>query len=230
MTAEEFKNQFDVLYDIATLSAPGVTEYEKSVFLSTAQLKILDAHYLKMENSPLMPDLISNLIRHVSLTNIKDTSLIKNINKKSRYGIKSYLFKRPTNIYQIAYEQLNTSADIIEITEIGYSKVGKTLSNPFRADISSRAWRIIGQERSDSEYIEILYKGDIIDYIIRYVENPKPIITETLTDGFTIDGETGISNGSLNEISHDEILALAVELATTAYQENTLQNQVGINQ
>lgn len=37
MTAQEFSNEFDVLYNSITNSnAPGVTEYEKSVFLTRA--------------------------------------------------------------------------------------------------------------------------------------------------------------------------------------------------
>ena len=42
MTTQEFSNEFDVLYNnIMSNQAPGLDEYEKSVFLTKAQLEIL---------------------------------------------------------------------------------------------------------------------------------------------------------------------------------------------
>lgn len=45
MTAEEFSNRFDVLYNnIMSDQAPGLDNYEKSVFLNKAQLEVLKNH------------------------------------------------------------------------------------------------------------------------------------------------------------------------------------------
>lgn len=42
MTTQEFSNEFDVLYNnIMSNQAPGLDEYEKSVFLTKAQSEIL---------------------------------------------------------------------------------------------------------------------------------------------------------------------------------------------
>ena len=42
MTTSEFSNEFDVLYNnIASNAAPGINEYEKSVFLTRAQSEIV---------------------------------------------------------------------------------------------------------------------------------------------------------------------------------------------
>ena len=47
MTTTEFSNEFDILYDnVASKSAPGLDLYEKSVFLTKAQLEIVKNHYL----------------------------------------------------------------------------------------------------------------------------------------------------------------------------------------
>ncbi len=41
MTNKEFSNEFDVLYDsISSMDAPGLDDYEKSVFLNKAQLEL----------------------------------------------------------------------------------------------------------------------------------------------------------------------------------------------
>lgn len=46
MTAEEFSDQFDVLYNnITSNQAPGLTEYEKSVFLTKAQNEIVKNYF-----------------------------------------------------------------------------------------------------------------------------------------------------------------------------------------
>ena len=42
MTTNEFNNEFDILYNnIASNAAPGIDKYEKSVYLTKAQLEIV---------------------------------------------------------------------------------------------------------------------------------------------------------------------------------------------
>ena len=46
MTNYEFSNEFDILYNnISSNQAPGLDEYEKSVFLTKAQEEILKNHF-----------------------------------------------------------------------------------------------------------------------------------------------------------------------------------------
>ena len=46
MTNEEFSNEFDVLYNsITSNQAPGLDEYEKSVFLTKAQDEIVKSYF-----------------------------------------------------------------------------------------------------------------------------------------------------------------------------------------
>lgn len=46
MTTSEFSNEFDILYNnISSNAAPGVTEYEKSVFLTMAQEELVKEIY-----------------------------------------------------------------------------------------------------------------------------------------------------------------------------------------
>ena len=46
MTTQEFSNEFDVLYNnIMSNQAPGLDEYEKSVFLTKAQSEILKNYF-----------------------------------------------------------------------------------------------------------------------------------------------------------------------------------------
>lgn len=52
MTLTEFSNEFDVLYDNASNSAPGLDAYEKSVFLTTAQEEIVLSYFSPKQNKP----------------------------------------------------------------------------------------------------------------------------------------------------------------------------------
>lgn len=46
MTTTEFSNEFDILYNnITSNQAPGLDEYEKSVFLTRAQEDILKGYF-----------------------------------------------------------------------------------------------------------------------------------------------------------------------------------------
>ena len=46
MTTQEFSNEFDVLYNnIMSNAAPGLDEYEKSVFLTKAQNEVLKNYF-----------------------------------------------------------------------------------------------------------------------------------------------------------------------------------------
>jgi len=51
LTITEFSNEFDILYNnIASNQAPGIDEYEKSVFLTKAQRQIVKAYFEGMLN------------------------------------------------------------------------------------------------------------------------------------------------------------------------------------
>ena len=53
MTNQEFSNEFDVLYNnIMSNQAPGLDEYEKSVFLTKAQDEIVKSYFDPRKNKP----------------------------------------------------------------------------------------------------------------------------------------------------------------------------------
>ena len=50
MTAQEFSSEFDLLYNnISSAQAPGLTEYEKSVFLTKAQDEIIKNYFTNVQ-------------------------------------------------------------------------------------------------------------------------------------------------------------------------------------
>ena len=54
MTNPEFSNEFDVLFNnIMSNQAPGLDEYEKSVFLTKAQDEIVKSYFLPQTNKSM---------------------------------------------------------------------------------------------------------------------------------------------------------------------------------
>ena len=78
MTKEEFSNEFDVLYNNVTSNqAPGLDEYEKSVFLTKAQDEILKAYFSPRTNK-LQEGFDDNERRQIdfsSITTVKDVTI-----------------------------------------------------------------------------------------------------------------------------------------------------------
>ena len=51
MTNQEFRQQFDISYNaIASMSSPGIDDFELSVYLTTAQLEIIKNYYDPLSN------------------------------------------------------------------------------------------------------------------------------------------------------------------------------------
>ena len=51
MTNQEFRNEFDISYNaIASMSAPGIDDYELSLYLTKAQLEIVKNYYVPLSN------------------------------------------------------------------------------------------------------------------------------------------------------------------------------------
>jgi len=68
-----------------------------------------------------------------------------------------------------------------------------------------------------------------IQYKIRYVRKPNPIILVDLTtQGLEIDGENTVMPCELPEGVHHEIVQRAAELATAIYNPQALGSMVGV--
>ena len=70
MTLSEFSNEFDLFYNnIMSNAAPGLTEYEKSVFLTKAQDDIIKA-YFNPKGNKFQEGLDDSLKRQIDFSTI----------------------------------------------------------------------------------------------------------------------------------------------------------------
>lgn len=247
MTTKEFSLGFDVLYDEATKGAPGVSEYEKSVFLTRAQRVVYDDLIERYGKDSEADNLLNKKIHpyiaayDYTIDSLLSTSRTKYDNNTT--SSKSIFFEVPTDLYRFGHEHVETQDDnFIQVSYLPYHKVTKTIQSPFRNSMRRKSYRVnmftVDDNGTDRKLVEILYgfKSDPVRYNIRYFSNIKPIITIDLTSdpnymGFnlSIDGETDITESELHESVHNKILELAVENAMLSYMENNLQNRVQID-
>ena len=123
MTNQEFSNEFDILYNnVMSNQAPGLDEYEKSVFLTKAQDEIVKSYFNPklnkvqegFDNSERRQIDFSMIIKTVKATKItNDSGLIKLYPNEG-----SELYQIPEKIMMFINESLKVRRDSKEFKEI----------------------------------------------------------------------------------------------------------------
>lgn len=229
MTTQEFSNEFDVLYNnIMSNQAPGLDEYEKSVFLTKAQLEILK-NYFNPKGNKYGQGFDENAKRQIdfsTLITVAKPSLYTPTDDYVKFDDRSQLYKMPSDILLVLNETgINTVGEVkrlISIVPINYEEYARLMSKPWKQPLKNQGWRLF-QSTGEVDYISevvIKYNSTLTDYKIRYVRRPKPIILANLADEYSnisIEGLNNITECELDPILHPEILQRAVELAKSAY-------------
>ena len=102
MTCEEFSNEFDILYNnVMSNQAPGLDEYEKSVFLTRAQDDIVKRYFTPKGNKDF-EGFDSSLKRNMDFSSLYRNYIIyaKNIafQKLNKENVKTNFFNKVSNI------------------------------------------------------------------------------------------------------------------------------------
>ena len=236
MTKDEFSNRFDVLYNnITSSAAPGLDEYEKSVFATKAQLE-------KVKNS-LNPkgNKYGEGFDHSAKRQIEFSTLVRKVELKRGNSAE---FCRDAAAFDLLYttevsdgnggmQTVDVEPKILAIvneyldyTDNGntYRLVGVPISNveydtlmsrPYKLPPKAQAWRLF--VNGHFEVISAFKDSSNISYHIRYVKVPDDIdLTVNTTDQCS----------ELPEAVHEEILQRAVELAKAAYVADGNQQQI----
>lgn len=251
MTVSEFSNEFDVLYNnITSNQAPGLDEYEKSVFLTKAQDEIVKSYFDPRLNKP-QEGFDGNEKRQIDFSMIMRT--------KSYTSFDTASFDNKPNTKKVTLDKdimmfINEFADVIRgnntnnkvrltVIPLDYREYSRLMSKPYKRPLQYQAWRLLDNSDGINKAEIIIGPVDELKtYSIRYIKRPRPIIVAPL-DGVTLDGYYGAyDDGSpctdqasadfgleceLDPILHKEILQRAVELAKAAYTGD-LNSQVAL--
>ncbi|MBQ9391946.1 MAG: hypothetical protein IJU02_07125 [Lachnospiraceae bacterium] len=241
MTANELSVKFDMLYNnITSNKAPGLNEYEKSVFLTKAQNEIVKNYFLPQSNSK-RAGFEDNQRRQINFSPlIKITALdIDATVNAPHVHTGSLLYKMTsdnTSISPLVIVDENitvtvgdgTSSRVFDVKVIPISLIehSRLMQKPYKEPVKGQAWRLL----SDSNDLEVVLRsadkpnGATFTYKIAYVEKPTPIVLDSLSNYGTnlqIEGQTTVTlSFPFEESMYDEILQRAVELAKIVWLGN----------
>lgn len=161
MTVTEFSNEFDIYYNnIASNAAPGIDAYEKSVYLSRAQLEIVNNYFNPKgnkynkgfeEDSKRRADLRELIRPYISTVESTELDSTDGLSEDSKF------FRIPNDVYFIIQEkgrvnknQICSTTENNNLTEKVYIKVkpithdefNRQEKNPFKKPDKEVIWRV----------------------------------------------------------------------------------------
>ena len=236
MTNQEFSNQFDVLYNnVMSNQAPGLDEYEKSVFLTKAQNEIV-LSYFNPKGNKYTEGFDGNERRQIDfsmLTRVASETTFGTANYDPRTaGVKSVAM--PEDVLVFVNESLTVTRDTntvyLSVVPISYTEYSRQMSKPFKRPTHYQAWRLINSTDTPAGECDLIAgpNDTITKYTARYIKRPNPIVLVNLDgEGVSIGGVDEETPCELDPILHEDILQRAVELAKAAYTGD-LSSQVGL--
>jgi hypothetical protein len=231
MTTLEFSNEFDIYFNsIATNAAPSIDLYEKSVYLTKAQLEIVK-NYFNPRGNKYQTGFEGSTKRRNDLNELlkgaKSTIVIASTN-----GISddSQFFRIENETFLIVQEQAKVSSSdkcvdgkYIKVVPKTHDEYEEQKDSPFKKPDKSVIWRLdYYSQQGGSKNIELIPAYTVTEYKYRYIKYPEPIVltdlnTEFTGEGLSVDGVSIAQTCKLSKSIHREILDRAVELALSDY-------------
>ncbi len=182
MTTTEFSNEFDVLYNNAMSNqAPGLDEYEKSVFLTKAQDQLVKDYFNNrvdgvgggFDGSQKRQYDFSGLIRVSRLSAIQDYNAYKKIDSRSLV----YLF--PTDYFLSVNEILEDSKYQYSVIPLQYNDYQRLMMKPYAFPVKKAAWRLFTNKQTVSASITNMGTPEPFPYANTYQAGGNPIYIDT---------------------------------------------------
>ena len=223
MTCEEFSLEFDLLYNnIMSNKAPGLSEYEKSLFLTQAQESIvLDIYSGKYGDSFERTEETTSYLNQLLKQRTYDSGEFTEGNK---LATRSVFITLPEDIWfktgEIAYiidDFYKCNVDGLRevmVFPVTQDTLVRTKRSPFRGPNERRILRL----DSGKNQVELISNYEIHSYTVRYLSRPEPIILKELPQGLTIGGKSSPQTCLLNTAIHKAILSKAVLIAKSSWE------------
>lgn len=225
-TVEEWSAEFDMLYNnITSNQAPGLTEYEKSKFLTDAQEAVVVMLYngtarKSFEETEEITNYLSPLVKQAAITNTVEKPHV--VTGTKIFALPSDMLFRTLELCTVNSGDCgDVTANVVPVTQ---DEFWRTIRNPFKGANERRVLRLSFGEYANSvsgnnktDYSELYSTFDIKDYTVRYIKRPEPIILCNLEEGLAIRGKTTPATCKLDEALHLTILAEAVRMAKAVW-------------
>ena len=150
MTNSEFSNEFDVLYqNITSNQAPGLDEYEKSVFLSKAQDEIVKSYFDPKTNKP-QEGFDGSEKRQIdfSMLIVTEKAVESTVQPVQLFPLQhTKVFAVPDKILMFINESLTVTRDgnptYLTVVPLDYKEYNRLMSKPYKRPLKNQAWRIL---------------------------------------------------------------------------------------
>lgn len=158
MTNNEFSNEFDVLYqNITSNQAPGLDEYEKSVFLSKAQDEIVKSYFDPKTNKP-QEGFDGSEKRQIdfSMLIVTEKAIEATVQPVQLFPLQhTKVFAVPDKILMFINESLTVTRDgnptYLTVVPLDYKEYNRLMSKPYKRPLKNQAWRILTNTTTISE-------------------------------------------------------------------------------
>lgn len=162
MTTQEFSNEFDVLYNnIMSNQAPGLDEYEKSIFLTKAQEELVRDYFnsRNVKNAQGFDDNqkrqydFSTLLSSITLPDFIDTyealSVFNEVIYNTIFDSRAKIYIAPSDLFLVINESIEDSAKRrYSVLPISYDEYNRLMLKPYGFPLKRQAWRIISDRTS----------------------------------------------------------------------------------
>lgn len=184
MLLNELSVEFDLLYNnISSNQAPGLTEYEKSVFLTEAQEAVILDLYKgtagdAFESTEEVTRYLSSLVKSKNAVIPKLPNIAKTFINVNEY---SFDLKEIEDLWFITFQSASIQdnecyRDVI-VVPTTQDSLYKELQNPFKGPNKNRVLSL-----SEDNNQKIYSKYPLNSYYIKYLSKPYPIILEDLAE------------------------------------------------
>lgn len=221
MTPQEFSTEFDVLMNSYAATQFGVAqtplefdEYEKSVFLTTAQDEVVLSLYNGTFNGESLEK--TEQLRRC-LDALIETDYPIEVAKTRGLDEKSQFFRLKDNVWFITYESAELTEGAycegnptIEVIPMKQDEWHRSKGNPFKRPNKRKAVRL----DCGNKMVEIISEYPVKKYLVRYLRKPQPIILAPLEGDLKIDKLQEVTPCELSTALHKTILERAVQLAS----------------
>lgn len=180
MTTQEFSNEFDVLYNnIMSNQAPGLNEYEKSVFLTKAQDELIK-NYFNPKSNPKQDGFDDTIKRQSDFSSLIFSKKLSPVTVSSYPKIHpgSSVFRLDSEILLVINESIKlSSGELLSVIPVTYTELSNLLLKPYKYPPKSQVWRYLSNIPSEGT------SGSSIEY-------DDYITVSTLTKGLPADSST----------------------------------------
>lgn len=225
MNANEMSYEFDVLYDrIASAGSPGYTDREKGVFLSKAQLVMIDKYSGREYTERRRRD-FANITTSVDITTQSTTQGIGKPNG-TRYDLPSDYMYAESEEATISSSNTCFDGSRIMVLPKREDEYNLQIKNPFKKPaVNGSSYDCAWRMDNGGDKVDLITDGTftISTYHLTYIKEPADIVP------FNNDGTTTARvDSELGSTAHRELVEIAVRIAVGV--TNPQEYQIKLNE